>query len=231
MRRSGIPGIIGNAGWDRASAWTWDFSSTLSTTAARAGCDTARRFVDLVHEQRIGRQLEPVGQVRFEPERPPDPPDRRLAQPAVGHLLRDQWVAFAGVYSSVATTTSSTWAAVIVGGRPGRGSSISPSSRWATKRPRHLPTVAAARPAGPPPSYSPSPRHMPARSGSATPAPGTTSPSRPPQQLLPLVSSQRQLGLWPSRPRHGGKPNLSHPTSGAAHSRSSTTATRWAQPR
>ena len=32
-RFSGMPGIIGNAGWDRASAWTWLFSSTLSTTA------------------------------------------------------------------------------------------------------------------------------------------------------------------------------------------------------
>lgn len=41
---------------------------------------------------------------------------------------RDQRVAFFGVSSSVATT-SSTWSKVIVGGRPGRCSSINPSSR------------------------------------------------------------------------------------------------------
>jgi hypothetical protein len=32
-----MPGIIGNAGWLRASAWIWDFSSTHSTTAASGG--------------------------------------------------------------------------------------------------------------------------------------------------------------------------------------------------
>lgn len=31
------PGIIGNVGWDRAKAWTCDFSSTHSTTAASGG--------------------------------------------------------------------------------------------------------------------------------------------------------------------------------------------------
>jgi hypothetical protein len=36
---------------------------------------------DLLDKQRIGRQLEAVGQVRLEAEVPPDPPDRRLAQP------------------------------------------------------------------------------------------------------------------------------------------------------
>jgi len=29
------------------------------------------------------------------------------------------------------------------------------------------------------------------------------------QLTLPLLSSQPQLGLWPSRPRHGGKLKLS----------------------
>jgi hypothetical protein len=37
VRFSGMPGIIGNAGWLRASAWIWDFSSTHSTTAASGG--------------------------------------------------------------------------------------------------------------------------------------------------------------------------------------------------
>jgi hypothetical protein len=60
--------------------------------------------------------------------------------------FRDQWVASGGVSSSVATITRSTCSTVIDGGRPGRSSSISPSSRRATKRPRHLPTVAGCTP-------------------------------------------------------------------------------------
>ena len=55
--------------------------------------------------------------------------------------VRDQCVAFGGVCSSVAITTSSTWSSRIEGGRPGRGSSTSPSSRWATNRPRQRVTV------------------------------------------------------------------------------------------
>ena len=56
-------------------------------------------------------------------------------------FARDQCVAFFGVDSNVATTTSSTCSAVIVGGRPARGSSTRPSRRSATKRARHLLTV------------------------------------------------------------------------------------------
>ncbi len=56
---------------------------------------------------------------------------------------RDQCVAFFGVDSRVATTTSSTCSAVIEAGRPGRGSSSSPSRRSSTNRERHLPTVGA----------------------------------------------------------------------------------------
>jgi hypothetical protein len=41
----------------------------------------AHHVVHLVHEQRIGRQLEGVDQVRLEAEAPPDPPDRRFRQP------------------------------------------------------------------------------------------------------------------------------------------------------
>src|SRR3954469_10771992 len=33
----GHAGIIGNAGWDRCNACTWDFTSTHSTTAASGG--------------------------------------------------------------------------------------------------------------------------------------------------------------------------------------------------
>jgi hypothetical protein len=69
-----------------------------------------------------------------------DSPDRSAI------FARDQCVACSGVDSSVATTTSSTCSAVIEGGRPGRWSSDRPSSRNATNRARHLPTVAAATP-------------------------------------------------------------------------------------
>jgi hypothetical protein len=53
----------------------------------------------------------------------------------------DQCVAFLGVVSNVLTTTSSTWSSVIVGGRPGRGSSTRPSSLRSANRVRHFPTV------------------------------------------------------------------------------------------
>jgi hypothetical protein len=53
----------------------------------------------------------------------------------------DQCVAPAGTSSSVRTTTSSTCASVIARGTPGRGSSVSPSSRSRRKRARHLVTV------------------------------------------------------------------------------------------
>src|SRR3984885_15492851 len=32
-----MPGIIGSTGWDLSRAWTWDFSSTHSTTAFSGG--------------------------------------------------------------------------------------------------------------------------------------------------------------------------------------------------
>src|ERR1035437_10795189 len=53
----------------------------------------------------------------------------------------DHCVASLGVASRVLPTTHSAWAWVIVGGAPGRGSSLSPASRRAKKRGRHLPTV------------------------------------------------------------------------------------------
>jgi hypothetical protein len=54
----------------------------------------------------------------------------------------DHCVASVGVVSSVRTITSSTLASLIVRGRPGRGSSVKPSSRSSPKRLRHLRTVA-----------------------------------------------------------------------------------------
>jgi hypothetical protein len=58
----------------------------------------------------------------------------------------DQCVASSGFSCSVLTTTTSTSSSVTVRGDPGRGSSTSPSSRLATNRLRHLPTVASATP-------------------------------------------------------------------------------------
>ena len=59
---------------------------------------------------------------------------------------RDQCVAPAGISSSVAVMTSSTLSSRIDGGRPGRGSSASPSSRFAANLLRHLLTVAGSVP-------------------------------------------------------------------------------------
>jgi hypothetical protein len=61
-------------------------------------------------------------------------------------LDRDQCVASFGVDSSVSTTTFSTCSTVIVRGRPGLGSSTSPSNRNSQNRRRHFPTVGADTP-------------------------------------------------------------------------------------
>src|SRR5260370_12586791 len=53
----------------------------------------------------------------------------------------DQCVASAGISSSMAVMTSSTLSSRIDGGRPGRGSPVSPSSRRPANRPRHLLTL------------------------------------------------------------------------------------------
>jgi hypothetical protein len=53
-----------------------------------------------------------------------------------------QWLAFAGIDSSVLVTTSSTCLSVIERGAPGRGSSSKPSNRFTRNLSRHLQTVA-----------------------------------------------------------------------------------------
>jgi hypothetical protein len=97
---------------------------------------------DLLDKQRVGGQLEPSLRWGCRPKsfqiRPiveGDSPD------LVAIDVRDQWVAFFGVDSSVVTSTSPTWSRVIDAGRPGRSSSTSPSRRLAMNRDRHLPTV------------------------------------------------------------------------------------------
>jgi hypothetical protein len=94
---------------------------------------------DLVHEQRVAGQLEPIIEMGLQLELPPDPPDRGLGQPDLSTIdLRDQCVVFFGAPFRVAVITSSTVSSRIDGGRPGRGSSTKPSSRLATNRRRHL---------------------------------------------------------------------------------------------
>lgn len=77
-----------------------------------------------------------------EVKRPPDRPTVDSDSPVRSAIFAlDQCVAWSGVDSKVATSTSSTCLAVIVGGRPGRGSSESPSNRNSQNRRRHFPTV------------------------------------------------------------------------------------------
>jgi hypothetical protein len=73
------------------------------------------------------RQIRPIADL--------DSPDRSAIE------ARDQCVASGGISSSVAVRTSSTLSSKIDGGRPGRGSSSSPSHRRARNRLRHLLTV------------------------------------------------------------------------------------------
>ena len=102
--------------------------------------------LDLLDEQRVLGELPVLHAVRLQPERSPDPRDRRLIEsPVVAAIWRvDQCVPpSGGAVSNVLTITSSTRSSPTVLGRPDRGSSTSPSSLSATNRRRHLPTVAA----------------------------------------------------------------------------------------
>ena len=102
----------------------------------------ADHVADLVDRQRVGRDLEGLGAPGLQAERPPGRCTLAGEIPTWRASSRlDQWVAPSGTSSRVRTTTSSTWASVIVRGTPGRGSSPSPSSRRATNRARHLVTV------------------------------------------------------------------------------------------
>src|SRR5829696_1304598 len=114
-----MPGIIGNAGWERAKACC-DFSSTDSTTAPSGGLryrpTTSKTFStnngspdSLNVSARCGLRSTAF-QIRPMLDR--DNPVRSAI------FARDQCVAFAGVDSTVATTTSSTCSAVIDDGRP-----------------------------------------------------------------------------------------------------------------
>ena len=73
----------------------------------------------------------------------------------------DQCVAPGGASSRVLTSTPSIISSLIVRGRPGRGSSTSPSRRRTANRPRHFDTVAAQHPKRPAMSLFASPAAAP----------------------------------------------------------------------
>jgi hypothetical protein len=64
------------------------------------------------------------------------------------------------------------------------------------------------------------PSRRPARSAPAAPAPATSSPPRPPGQLIPLGSRQDKVRLPPARAAEGGQPGrtaLGEPRAPPAH--------------
>ena len=98
---------------------------------------------DLVHELRVGGELEEVLHVRLELELPPDPPDRRRATARCARPSRPvtsawRWAGSAPAWRSRRPRPGR---AGSTADGPGRGSSTSPSSRCATNRPRQRVTV------------------------------------------------------------------------------------------
>ncbi|SQE00910.1 hypothetical protein FMEAI12_7420002 [Parafrankia sp. Ea1.12] len=138
-----MPGTIGSTGAVRSSAWICGFSSTEKTAAFRGGSryrpTTSRTF-----SIRNGS----VDTLKSSTSQGLRPKARQTRCTLLGEIPTrfassrlDQWVAPSGTSSRVRTTTSSTWASLIVRGAPGLGSSLSPAHRCRTNRFRHLPTV------------------------------------------------------------------------------------------
>jgi hypothetical protein len=101
----------------------------------------------LVDEKRVLGQLPGLPAVGLQPEGAPHAVHRRLLRPTSRAIERvDQCVASVGVVSSVLTITSSTRSSVTARGRPGRGSSTSPSRRCSANRERHLATIDRSTP-------------------------------------------------------------------------------------
>jgi hypothetical protein len=137
-------GSTGKQGAVRSSAWICDFSSTHKTRAfsggARYNPTTSRTLsmnwgsVDSFHVCTMWGLRPNARQIRETADW--DMP----ADLAIDRV--DQWVSPpGGACSSVAVITFSTCSSVTVRGRPGRGSSLSPSRRAARNRDRHLPAV------------------------------------------------------------------------------------------
>src|SRR6266540_811488 len=200
----GSIGSIGSIGCERSSAWICDFSSTHSTTACSGGwwyspttsttLSTNSGSVDsLKVSTRCGlspnlRQIRPIVDL-LSPER-------------AAIDVRDQCVAFPGVSSSVATTTASTCSTVIDGGRPVRSPRDKPAAPLADRRRMHAQQSGDLR------------VWRPVRAcqhdlASLCQRLRRFRPPRPAQQRRPFLSSQPQLGLWPSSPCHRAKLNLS----------------------
>ena len=197
--RSGMPGIIGNAGWERCRAWTWDFSSTHSTTAASGGFRyRPDDVVELVDEQRVGGELEVIDQVRLEAEVLPDLPDRGLRQPGpLGHLRpgpvrRVRRRRLQSRHDDVLDLVHAdrAWP-------PGRGSSSQPIEAVLDEpAPPLADGVLRAAAAARRRPCCPGPRRTPStildRSANAC----DDVADAPPRQLLTLVGSQNQFSLW-----------------------------------
>ena len=67
------PGLIGNPGWVRSSAWIWLFSSIDSTAAWAGGVDIEPDDISqLGGKARIARALEGAQPMRLQFVRPPD---------------------------------------------------------------------------------------------------------------------------------------------------------------
>src|SRR5450631_4222364 len=116
-----MPGIIGSTGDDRSSAWIWLFSSTHSTTAFSGGL-WYRPTTSTTFSTNSGSDdsLKPPARCGLRPKSRQIRPTVDFDSPDLAAIdFRDQCVAFCGVCSSVATTTSSTRSRVTDDGRPG----------------------------------------------------------------------------------------------------------------
>ena len=134
---------MGSTGAVRSSAWICGFSSTANTAAFAGGA----RYRPIT--SRILSISSGSGEILKSSVRQGCSPNAcQIRSTLAGEMPTrlassrfDQWVAPSGTSSRVRTTTSSTWASVMVRGTPGRGSSLSPSSRLRKNRARHLLTV------------------------------------------------------------------------------------------
>jgi hypothetical protein len=100
-----------------------------------------------IHEERVRREFEGLGPVRWSPKAR----QMRLTAvwdiPSVRAIERvDQWVAAGGVSSRVLVMTASTCASVMRRGAPDRGASVRPWRRAVTNRWRHWPTMGRLTP-------------------------------------------------------------------------------------
>ena len=174
-----------------------DFSSTHNTTARLGRVVVEPDHVDdLVHELRIGGQLEEVLHVRLELETPPDPPDRRRRQPgARGHRGPGP---VRGVRRGLLQRGDHHVLDLVEQDRraDGRGAARRPARRAGGRRtgPASGSPSPASPATGPPPRCSTSPSAQAStifdRSANAC---AVIRPPRPPGQLLPLGVGQHQL--------------------------------------